>query len=116
MAERGRLEDRYRNPPSINGVQHMKSRKQKSLAAIKCKQRGQGMTEYLIITALIAVAAIGVYRLFGDTIRNQVAGMAMEVSGQNGTDARIAAGQRANASTAAAVTQRNMSNFVNNNN
>jgi len=97
-------------------MKHVKTMKQKHQAAIQRKQRGQGMTEYLIITALIAVAAIGVYRLFGDTIRNQVARMAMEVSGQNGTNARTAAGQRATASTAAAVTQRNMSNFVNNNN
>jgi Flp pilus assembly pilin Flp len=33
------------------------------------KIRGQGMTEYIIIVALIAVAAIGIYRLFGDTVR-----------------------------------------------
>lgn len=94
----------------------MKHMEQKHQTIIQRKQRGQGMTEYLIITALIAVAAIGVYRLFGDTIRNQVAGMAMEVSGGNGTTARDAAAARATASSATAVTQRNMSNFVNNNN
>ena len=44
---------------------------------------GQGMTEYIIITALIAVAAIGVYSLFGETVRHQVAGMAQEMSGQS---------------------------------
>jgi Flp pilus assembly pilin Flp len=46
-------------------------------------QRGQGMTEYIIIVALIAVAAIGVYQFFGQTIRSQTAGIAAEVSGQN---------------------------------
>lgn len=46
-------------------------------------QHGQGMTEYIIIVALIAVAAIGVYSLLGKTVRNQVAGIAHEVSGQN---------------------------------
>lgn len=46
-------------------------------------QRGQGMTEYIIIVALIAVAAIGVYQFFGQTIRNQTAGIAREVSGQS---------------------------------
>ncbi|MEE2025759.1 pilus assembly protein [Alkalimonas sp. MEB004] len=45
--------------------------------------KGQGMTEYIIIVALIAVAAIGVYSFFGETIRNQVAGLSAEVSGQN---------------------------------
>lgn len=44
---------------------------------------GQGMTEYIIIVALIAVAAIGVYSLFGKSIRNQVAGLAMEITGQS---------------------------------
>lgn len=33
------------------------------------KKRGQGMTEYIIIVALIAIAAIGVITLFGDNIR-----------------------------------------------
>jgi pilus assembly protein Flp/PilA len=33
-------------------------------------RRGQGMTEYIIIVALIAIAAIGVVSLFGDNIRD----------------------------------------------
>jgi Flp pilus assembly pilin Flp len=41
------------------------------------------MTEYIIIVALIAVAAIGVYSLLGKTVRNQVSGIAHEVSGQS---------------------------------
>ncbi len=32
-------------------------------------ESGQGMTEYIIIVALIAIAAIGVISLFGDNIR-----------------------------------------------
>ena len=32
-------------------------------------QKGQGMTEYLIIVALIAIAAIGVVTVFGRDIR-----------------------------------------------
>lgn len=47
------------------------------------KISGQGMTEYIIIVALIAVAAIGVYSLFGQSIRNQVAGLAKEMTGQS---------------------------------
>ncbi|MGM0480568.1 MAG: Flp family type IVb pilin [Pseudomonadota bacterium] len=47
------------------------------------KIAGQGMTEYIIIVALIAVAAIGVYSLFGKSIRNQVAGLAKEITGQS---------------------------------
>ncbi|MCF6264497.1 MAG: pilus assembly protein [Xanthomonadales bacterium] len=44
-------------------------------------QLGQGMTEYIIITALIAIAAIGAFTLFGKTVRNQTAGMAAEMGG-----------------------------------
>ncbi|MBO2668960.1 pilus assembly protein [Shewanella algae] len=59
------------------------------------KQMGQGMTEYIIIVALIAITAIGVYSFFGKTIRNQVAGLSSEVSGQDSS------GQISNAKTAA---------------
>lgn len=64
-------------------------------------QIGQGMTEYIIIVALIAVAAIGTYTLLGQTLRNQTAGLAMEVSGQ---DAQAAIGQ---AQTSANTSQTN---------
>lgn len=52
---------------------------------INSKKRiaGQGMTEYIIITALIAVAAIGVYSMFGKTVRHQMAGMAQEMAGKS---------------------------------
>ena len=52
------------------------------------KQAGQGMTEYIIIVALIAVAAIGVYSYFGGTIRSQTAGMAKEMSGEKASEAQ----------------------------
>tara|TARA_B100000902_G_C26543834_1_gene543793 strand:+ start:131 stop:400 length:270 start_codon:yes stop_codon:yes gene_type:complete len=45
------------------------------------KQLGQGMTEYIIIVALVAVAAITVYNLFGDTVRGQVGDLAAELGG-----------------------------------
>jgi Flp pilus assembly pilin Flp len=55
------------------------------------KQSGQGMTEYIIIVALIAVAAIGVYSYFGGTIRAQTAGMAQEMAGSKAQTAQNAA-------------------------
>lgn len=64
------------------------------------RQGGQGMTEYIIIVALIAVAAIGVYSLFGQTIRSQVAGLAGEVSG-NTTAAKAARGDATKAADSA---------------
>jgi Flp pilus assembly pilin Flp len=61
-------------------------------------QLGQGMTEYIIVVALISVAAIGVYTLFGQTIRNQTAGLALEVAGQ---DAGVAIGNAQTNATSA---------------
>ena len=49
------------------------------------RQLGQGMTEYIIIVALIAIAAIAVYGFFGDTIRGQMGAMTQELSGQDST-------------------------------
>lgn len=49
----------------------------------RATQRGQGMTEYIIIVALIAVAAIVTYQFFGKTVRNQTAGIAAEISGKD---------------------------------
>ena len=46
------------------------------------KVTGQGMTEYIIIVALIAIAAIGVFTGFGDVVRNQVGIMAGELAGE----------------------------------
>ena len=65
--------------------------------------RGQGMSEYLIIVALIAVAGIAVMGLFGGAARNQVAGLASELSGQAGaTTAAVNAQSQVNAAAAQA--------------
>lgn len=45
-------------------------------------QRGQGMTEYIIIVALIAIAAIGVVTIFGDNIRDLFAGATDALAGE----------------------------------
>lgn len=50
------------------------------------KQRGQGMTEYVVIVALVAVAAIAVYQTFGQVIRSQTAAMAKELAGEDGSE------------------------------
>jgi Flp pilus assembly pilin Flp len=44
-------------------------------------ESGQGMTEYIIIVALIAIAAIGVVTLFGDNIRDMFGASAQALSG-----------------------------------
>ena len=77
------------------------------------RQLGQGMTEYIIIVALIAVAAIGVYALFGKTIRNQVAGLAGEVAGTGSTSAISAASTAAGAAFTSANTDKKMNSYGN---
>lgn len=78
---------------------------------LKKKMLGQGMTEYIIITALIAVAAIGVYSMFGQTIRHQVAGMANEMSGTSATANIDAAGTTATRAQGAANQSTNLGNY-----
>ena len=71
----------------------------------KLRQLGQGMTEYIIIVALIAIAAIGVYSYFGQTIKGQTAGMAAEMAGKSAaTGQATAAGAATKAETSAAKT------------
>jgi len=67
------------------------------MKSIHLLQRGQGMTEYIIIVAMIAIAAIAVYQYFGQTVRNQTAAVAQELAGNTGTaanaNAKTSAGQ-----------------------
>lgn len=78
------------------------------------RQAGQGMTEYIIIVALIAVAAIAVYQLFGDTVRNQTAALAQELAGNDGTAASDNARAQAGAAQTDAATNRTLSSFTGN--
>jgi hypothetical protein len=61
------------------------------------------MSEYIIITALVAVAGIGLFAAFGDTLQSQMASMSMEMSGQSGsTDIQNAQSSAGKAQTRAA--------------
>jgi Flp pilus assembly pilin Flp len=81
----------------------------------RLRQLGQGMTEYIIIVALIAVAAIGTFKFFGQTIRNQVAGLAAEVSGQSGAEAQAKAATAADSAETEAAKNKNLSNYYDGN-
>lgn len=62
------------------------------------KIRGQGMTEYIIIVALIAIASIGVYSAFGNVVKGQTGAMAAELGGQSGEgSAKASANEAKNA-------------------
>lgn len=58
----------------------------------RLKQLGQGMTEYIVIVALIAIVAITVFNIFGDTVRGQVGDMAAELGGGTAAGSGQAAG------------------------
>jgi Flp pilus assembly pilin Flp len=77
------------------------------------KVTGQGMSEYLIIVGLLAVAGIAVMGLMGGTVRNQFGGMAQELAGNNGSGAIANAAGRASAAASTANTQRTLSNYSN---
>jgi Flp pilus assembly pilin Flp len=52
--------------------------------ARKAMKRGQTMTEYIIIVALIAIASIAVVTIFSDQIRSLFAGSAKQLAGDDG--------------------------------
>ena len=76
------------------------------------RQQGQGMTEYLIVVALIAISAIVVFSFFGQTMRNQVAGMAQELSGQDSSSQVQAAQGTAGKAVANAAKTKKMSDYT----
>jgi pilus assembly protein Flp/PilA len=50
-------------------------------------RNGQGLTEYIIVVALVAIAAIGVVNIFGNQLRNQFATIVTAMSGS--TQAKV---------------------------
>ncbi|MCC6333004.1 MAG: hypothetical protein IT380_03330 [Myxococcales bacterium] len=70
------------------------------------KARGQGMTEYIIIVALIAIAAIGVITLFGDNIRNLFGMSSYALAGETSVE------KRTTKSKGDALEKKKMSNFA----
>jgi Flp pilus assembly pilin Flp len=77
----------------------------------KFRQFGQGMTEYIIIVALIAIAAIAVYGFFGDAIRGQVGAMTQELAGQEGQMGTVT--NAAGSATTEQAKQGGLSNYGN---
>jgi Flp pilus assembly pilin Flp len=79
----------------------------------RASQRGQAMVEYVIVVALVAVAAIAVYQLFGQVIRSQTAAMAREIAGEDGSEqSRMA--QSAAESAAAQTAAKTLKSFTGN--
>lgn len=75
------------------------------------RQRGQGMTEYIIVVALVAIAAIGVYTAFGKTLRGQMAVTAQALAGNSASDARSEANDGGEEATSQAQRGVQLDNF-----
>jgi pilus assembly protein Flp/PilA len=78
---------------------------------MKRRQFGQGMSEYIIITALIAVAGIGLFAAFGDTLSNQMAAMSQEMAGQAGDQDVQRATTTANTARTRATQNETLANY-----
>jgi len=77
------------------------------------RQAGQGMTEYIIIVALVAVAAIAVYQYLGQVLRAQTAAVAKELAGEDGTQQSRAA-QSSAESAATQAASKSLKDFTGN--
>lgn len=77
------------------------------------RQRGQGMTEYIIIVALVAVAAIAVYQYFGQVLRSQTAAVAKELAGENGSQ-QIKSAKKASQGAAGQTKAKSLKSFTGN--
>lgn len=83
--------------------------------SLQRQQLGQGMTEYIIIVALIAVAGIAAFQFFGQTLRSQTAGIAQEMSGKSAASAVGDAQKEADEVTAEGIAKKGLSNYKNDN-
>lgn len=66
----------------------MKQQKSQPIA-LRRRVTGQGMTEYIIIVALIATAAITAVGVFGGVVKDSFTGMAQRLSGAAPTAVQV---------------------------
>lgn len=79
------------------------------------KSLGQGMTEYIVIVALVGVAAIGVYSFLGQSIRGATSGIALEIAGESADKGIKAAKDAADKAVSAAESKATLKNYNANN-
>jgi len=60
----------------------MKNVKRSSTVVSKRRIRGQGMTEYIIVVALIALACVGAVSAFGEAVQAQFVNLSGAVLGE----------------------------------
>ena len=82
--------------------QNQNSKKQRD------KQRGQSLTEYLILVSLIAVSSIGIIRVLGQTTQTQLANITQALQGGHAAKIKAEKVQEKHYS------KKDLSNFMNN--
>jgi len=89
---------------------HLKLKKarfsQPSIDTNGYKQTGQGMTEYIIILALIAIAAVSAASFLGGRVQAQFVSLGQEIAGEQGDPV--------GGITAPTPTPANLGSYVNN--
>lgn len=80
------------------------------------KVTGQGMSEYLIIVGLIAVAGIAAMGFMGSSVRMQLTGMAEELTGGDGSGTQGAANAQAVTATGEATDTKSLGEYGGQNN
>lgn len=61
------------------------------LSEFRCGRRGQGLTEYLILVCLIAIAAISVVSVVGQNLRSRFASISSALRGDKEVKKNLAA-------------------------
>jgi Flp pilus assembly pilin Flp len=70
-------------------------------------RKGQGLTEYIIIVALVAVAGIGIVNIFGNQLRNQFHTIVSAMAGSQTKTVESLAG-----AAATEANQKNLSTYA----
>lgn len=79
------------------------------------RQAGQGMAEYIIIVALVAVAGLATWELVGSSIGQSAAGVASAIAGTDATNIRKKAQATAEAAAKKAEEKENLSDYADDN-
>jgi len=79
------------------------------------RQAGQGMAEYIIIVALVAVAGLATWELVGSSIGQSAAGVASAIAGTDATTIRNQAQATATQASAKAGEVENLSDYADDN-
>lgn len=76
------------------------------------RQAGQGMAEYIIIVALVAVAGLATWELVGSSIGQSAAGVASAIAGTDASDIRDVAQATADSASTQAANIENLGNYA----